>query len=220
MRRKFLLAICLAAGLTFVSACSGEAPPPVPPTSEVATQGPTTESEAPPTTPPTTETPDPTTATESPPPQCPEVQKWNTLPDVTDHHNMAPIEIEVESVDGDEKLTNRCQPLRFHLSGATDVGFSVRYVDVVYTEGKGDRLPLVGNADLEVVIYARAETLGDSGKYFYVSGDFPVASPVTEIRFGGSFEGQSTYAVGVKEKKPFAARLSKDKRTLEVDIAR
>ncbi|MEV4143775.1 hypothetical protein AB0J40_08915 [Amycolatopsis sp. NPDC049691] len=99
----------------------------------------------------------------------------------------------------------------FDVDGPAQAGFAVRYVTVVTTDPKGDPLPVPGGATLEVVV--RAPTLGTDdaghqpGRGLAKTGDTLVTTPgwpsLRAVRFAGSFEGQSTFAVGVRAKLPF-----------------
>src|SRR5690606_11763889 len=83
-----------------------------------------------------------------------------------------------------------------------------RYVDQVYAEASGARVPLRGGAKLAVV--AHSPTYNPvTGRSTYspanprelrnVSG----YSTFRQIAFGGSFEGQTTIGLGVRARLPF-----------------
>ncbi|MET0977575.1 MAG: hypothetical protein ABWX63_02055 [Paeniglutamicibacter terrestris] len=86
-------------------------------------------------------------------------------------------------------------------------GYDVRYVSAVYTEGQGKLVPLAGAADLRVIV--RAPAYNSSGTPTYnptnrlnvrnVSG----YTTLRQVAFLGSFEGQSTFGVGVRARLPF-----------------
>jgi hypothetical protein len=80
-------------------------------------------------------------------------------------------------------------------------GYDVRYVDTVYSEGQGAPLYVPGGARLAVVLHHPAGNLpyGANQKAANVDG-YPVLRSVT---YGGSFEGYTTYGVGVRARLPF-----------------
>jgi hypothetical protein len=92
----------------------------------------------------------------------------------------------------------------FHLNGPDPVGYSVRY---------GRAVPVAGDAALQVVINAPAlgqDSHGYVGKVlaepradFYTPAQLASWSSLREVRYAGSFEGQTTIAVGVRARVPF-----------------
>ena len=119
----------------------------------------------------------------------------------------------------------------FDVNGAAEAGYAVRYVPVVTSDPKGDPLPVPGGAALEVVVRAPALGTDDSGhapgRVLAATGDTLVTTPgwpsLRAVRFAGSFEGQSTFAVGVRAKLPFRVFTQVDPqdaiRRVVVDIA-
>jgi hypothetical protein len=101
----------------------------------------------------------------------------------------------------------------FHLNGPDPVGYSVRYVDVVSEDGSGRPVPVAGGAALQVAINAPAlgqDSHGYVGKVlaepradFYPPAQLAGWSSLREVRYAGSFEGQTTIAVGVRARVPF-----------------
>ena len=101
----------------------------------------------------------------------------------------------------------------FHLNGPDPVGYSVRYVDVVREDGSGRPVPVAGGAALQVVINAPAlgqdshgvvdKVLAEPGADFYTPAQLGGWSSLREVRYAGSFEGQTTIAVGVRAQVPF-----------------
>lgn len=85
-------------------------------------------------------------------------------------------------------------------------GWDVRYVPVVHGEGSGAPLPVAGAADLQITIRVPAY---DAGGATYDPADprhlVGVGSYTTfrQVRWAGSFEGQSTIALGVRARLPF-----------------
>ena len=101
----------------------------------------------------------------------------------------------------------------FHLNGPDPIGYRVRYVDVVREDGSGRPVPVAGGAALQVVINAPAlgqDSHGYVGKVlaepradFYTPAELAGWSSLREVRYAGSFEGQTTIAVGVRSRVPF-----------------
>ncbi|MGG7443971.1 AMIN-like domain-containing (lipo)protein [Zafaria sp. J156] len=88
-------------------------------------------------------------------------------------------------------------------------GYDVRYVTAVYTEGEGRRVPLTGAADLQIVVRAPAYT--PAGRPTYLPANRNQAVPVPgystfrQVAFLGSFEGQTSFGLGVRARLPFRA---------------
>jgi hypothetical protein len=97
-------------------------------------------------------------------------------------------------------------------------GYSVRYVDTVYSEGQGAPLYVPGGARLAVVLHHPAGSLpyGVNQKAANVDG-YPVLRSVT---YGGSFEGYTTYGVGVRARLPIHVSTLTNPGRIVVDVAR
>ncbi|WP_143265365.1 AMIN-like domain-containing (lipo)protein [Amycolatopsis lexingtonensis] len=99
----------------------------------------------------------------------------------------------------------------FDVNGPAAAGYAVQYVPVVTSDPKGDPLPVPGGAALEIVVRAPALGSDDAGhqpgRVLAAVGDTLVNTPdwpsLRAVRFAGSFEGQSTFAAGVRAKLPF-----------------
>jgi hypothetical protein len=100
----------------------------------------------------------------------------------------------------------------FDVAGRDPVGFIARYVPVVRADGSGESVPVAGTGALEMVV--RAPFIGtddpDSWQDMPRVGDELV--PTTQlsgwtalrsVTFAGSYEGQSTIAIGVQDKRSF-----------------
>lgn len=102
--------------------------------------------------------------------------------------------------------------LVFDVNGSVP-GWSVKYVDKVLSEGKGDVLPVTGGAKLEVIIRAPSAT-----------NRMPSVAGFTTFRsvvYGGSFEGQTTVGLGVRARLPFRVfSLSQPHSMVVIDVAR
>jgi hypothetical protein len=98
----------------------------------------------------------------------------------------------------------------FDVDGPAAAGYTVSYVPVVYSDAKGNPLPVPGGATLEVVVRAVERGADGVGPVLARVGDqmYPVSQlaswpSLRAIRFAGYFEGQCTFAVGVRNKTPF-----------------
>jgi hypothetical protein len=110
------------------------------------------------------------------------------------------------------------------LDGAPAAGWRVRY-HAVAQEGSGTPVPLRGNADLEVV--ALAPAYDQHGASTFRPPNSTELADVTgyrtfrQLAFAGSFEGQTTFGVGVRTRLPFRvfAVSGPSGRKLVVDVA-
>ena len=86
--------------------------------------------------------------------------------------------------------------------------YDVRYVPVVRADGSGARVPVRGNADLQLVVRAPVYD-PETGRLVYRPADRRelVATrgfrTLRQVASAGSFEGQTTLAVGVRARLPF-----------------
>jgi hypothetical protein len=118
----------------------------------------------------------------------------------------------------------------YDIAGSAEVGYHVGYVPLVTADGSGEPVPVAGTAALQVVIRAPAKGIDPPGEPLAMIGeslhpDDQLAGwrSLRAVRYAGSFEGQTTIAVGVSETLPFtvstqlddAGRISK----VVVDIA-
>lgn len=107
--------------------------------------------------------------------------------------------------------TNECYDrLVFDINGPV-AGYSVRYVSNVFAEGTGAVLPVTGGAKLEVVV----RSLSDTTRMPRVNG-FPTFRSVI---YGGSFEGQSTFGLGVRARLPMRVFTLTNPSRVVVDVA-
>ncbi|AKU19240.1 AMIN-like domain-containing (lipo)protein [Luteipulveratus mongoliensis] len=111
-------------------------------------------------------------------------------------------------------------------TGTGSVGYDVRYVTTVYSEGQGTALPVRGAADIKVTV--RAPAYNSSGASTYLPANPLEMSNVSayrtfkQVRWGGSFEGQTTIALGVRARLPmrvFVLNNTDGSRRLVVDVA-
>ncbi|RAX49445.1 hypothetical protein DQ353_10305 [Arthrobacter sp. AQ5-05] len=86
-------------------------------------------------------------------------------------------------------------------------GYDVRYVSAVYTEGQGRLVPLAGAADLRIVVKAPAYTTSGTPTYYPANrlnvGNVAGYTTFRQVAFLGSFEGQSSFGLGVRARLPF-----------------
>jgi hypothetical protein len=104
-------------------------------------------------------------------------------------------------------------------------GFSVQYVNAVYTEGQGALVPLRGGARLRVVTKAPAYTSTGAPSFTPANRSevVNVAGYPTfrQVAWAGSFEGQTTLGLGVRARLPFRVFTIQDATTsrLVIDVA-
>lgn len=193
-------------------------------TSTETEEPPTTSAPGPATSTTTTSAPEPTTSTTAPSPTttatttttvapatCPEVQGWGTGP--RESGPMATDELYLVRV-GQHDCYDR---VVFDVNGVVDgpqvAGYHVSYVSGdVTADGSGEAVPTAGDAALEVII--RAPIYGTAGHQpwrqppqvgdaFFSADDLSSWASLSEVTFAGSFEGQTTIAVGARSERPF-----------------
>jgi hypothetical protein len=87
-------------------------------------------------------------------------------------------------------------------------GYDVRYVSLVRSEGGGFPVPVRGGAVIQVVVKAPNYD-PNTGQPVYTPQNPNELTPVTgyqtfrQVAWAGSFEGQSTIALGVRARLPF-----------------
>lgn len=84
--------------------------------------------------------------------------------------------------------------------------YDVSYVDVVREDGSGRSIPLAGGADLRIIVRAPAHREGvptylpaNPNRLVNVTG----WQTFRQVASAGSFEGQSTFGLGVRARLPF-----------------
>jgi hypothetical protein len=120
----------------------------------------------------------------------------------------------------------------FDVNGPEAVGYTARYVPVVQADGSGKPVPVAGGAALEVVV--RAPMLGTDSQGHQPGSRVPAVgenlvgrsrvagwSSLRQVAYAGSFEGQTTTAIGVRARLPFRVFVTGDRgyRHIVVDIA-
>lgn len=100
------------------------------------------------------------------------------------------------------------------LAGRPAAGYDVRYIDPPYrADGSGDALFVAGGAVLQVVVRAPAYDTGGvpttpwrgAGTVIIRPDQFDARGFLTfeDLVWGGSFEGQSSFGLGVRARLPF-----------------
>jgi hypothetical protein len=89
---------------------------------------------------------------------------------------------------------------------ATFGSYDVRYVREVRADGSGDRVPVRGGAVLQVVV--KAPAYSDLGPTYVPRNRAEVVNvsgydTFRQVAWAGSFEGQTTLALGVRSRLPF-----------------
>ena len=117
----------------------------------------------------------------------------------------------------------------FDINAADTVGYHVRYVDSVHADGSGEPVPVAGDAALEVIVHAPDFGSASSGhqpwrdlwKVGQTLLDPRGWQALDAMKFAGSFEGQTTFAVGVEARAPFRVHTLPDNAVTHVvlDIA-
>jgi hypothetical protein len=120
----------------------------------------------------------------------------------------------------------------FDVNGPEAVGYTARYVPVVQADGSGQPVPVAGRAALEVVV--RAPMLGTDSQGHQPGSGVPAVgenlvprsrlagwSSLRQVVYAGSFEGQTTTAIGVRARLPFRMFVTGNRgyRHIVVDIA-
>ncbi|MBW3085178.1 hypothetical protein KEM60_01375 [Austwickia sp. TVS 96-490-7B] len=104
-------------------------------------------------------------------------------------------------------------------------GYQVRYVPAVLMDGSGKPVALRGAAFLQVSV--GSPSYDASGQPTYLPADKTEAATVNgytsfkQVAWAGSFEGMTTFGIGVREKLPFTVQVVDDggKTRLVVDVA-
>jgi hypothetical protein len=141
-------------------------------------------------------------------PSCDELTRdWSTEAQSQDVNTIDPAvvnELKVDSKDCFDVLT-------FSTATTALIGFRVAYTDVVTSQGQGAPVPVTGAAVLEVVLYATSFCLPnttsanpqpqpcwETGKV--ISGEGVVGPAITQVKYAGTQESRTTFAVGMAKK--------------------
>jgi hypothetical protein len=135
---------------------------------------------------------------------CPVVY-WGSLPKGSDA--AGPTERIVNVRSGAHACYDR---LVVDIKGSGSVGYDIRYVDNVFTEGRGNVVALAGGAKIQIVVHAPNYDI-NTGVITYTPSDQAQSQQLTnlagyrtfrQVAFGGSFEGQTTFGLGVRAQLP------------------
>ena len=120
----------------------------------------------------------------------------------------------------------------FDLNGPADVGYRAKYVPIVRADASGAPVPVAGGAALQVVVRGPiygADNQGHQpwrqppavGQDLIAPTEIAGWASLTEVRFAGSSEGQTTFAIGVRDQHPFRVSMTTDQNYAHVivDIA-
>lgn len=141
-------------------------------------------------------------------PSCAQTRTWGTSPRQYAPYSSGPL-YQVRA--GRHTCYDR---VVFDINSPAAIGYAVRYVKVVHTDGAGTPVPVAGRAALEVIIHAHVQgqddqghqpwrTLAGHGQAIYTPAQLAGWRTLREIRTAGSFEGQTTIAVGTRTRVPF-----------------
>lgn len=166
-----------------------------------STRPPTVEPESPnPEPPPPAPAPEPEPEPAPIPEPCPETLGWNTLDDTSNNQNYVR-----EDLYDVRYQTGECaDEVIFYVDTSENVTFSGRYTDSGDGQQVGSGLPVVveGDAALQIAIHAPVAVYDlFAGSGFNPNPNWPA---LREVIFTGSFEGVTTFVIGVDHKTPFA----------------
>ena len=138
---------------------------------------------------------------------CPVVY-WGSLPKVVD--GSGPTESIFNVRTGQHACYDR---FVVDINGSGPVGYDVSYVENVYTEGQGSPVKLAGGAKVQIIAHATNFDT-DTGLFTYTPIDQARAQQLTnvagyrtfrQVAFAGSFEGQTTFGLGIRARLPMRA---------------
>jgi hypothetical protein len=109
----------------------------------------------------------------------------------------------------------------FDINGPAPAGYAVKYVPQVLSDPKGEPVPVTGGAVLQVVVRAPiwgTDTQGHQPWRKPPAVGYDLLSPaqiagwnsLRRVKFAGSFEAQTTLAVGVRSRLPFRVLITSD----------
>jgi hypothetical protein len=156
-------------------------------------------------------------------PVCAGASAWGTGPKQVD---ALPITPEIYNVRAAAHAA--CDRLVFDVNGLGRVGYLARYLPVVHADPSDRPVRVAGGAALQVTI--QAPDWSESGHQPWrtpwqvgqrLAGG---AGSLREVRFAGSFEHVTTFAVGVRSQRPFRVLVLPDPANhvtrIAVDVAR
>lgn len=155
---------------------------------------------------------------------CAEIQGWDAAAERADFsHSGAISDVTAAAKDCYDSISIHIEP------GETAPGYTVEYVPQVVMDGSSAPVPLTSAAKLQVIVTTPAYH-DDGGTITWTLDlaardnlvDVSGLAAVEQVAFAGSFEGQTTFGIGVAAKLPFtvtADRGDDGSTTLTVSIA-
>lgn len=143
------------------------------------------------------------TVTTSSPATCPQryPKAWNTAPKDGDISRLVQDPITNVTVGTDPA---QCADYVFiWIKGNRTPGFRAEYVNVVTADGSGNPVPTQGKAALQLVISAPDANPVRVGSQLHSDRAVRGDKSLRQVLYAGSFEGQTTFAIGVADKRPF-----------------
>jgi hypothetical protein len=101
--------------------------------------------------------------------------------------------------------------------GGPASGYRVRYVNRYRAEGSGNVIPLPGGARIEIIVRAPGESYGGTVGQPLPGVTVAGYDTFRSHRYGGSFEGTTSFGLGVRARLPF--RVMKAGNRVVVDVA-
>jgi hypothetical protein len=93
------------------------------------------------------------------------------------------------------------------LPGRDSIGYQVEYVPLITHDGSGQPQSLAGGAFLSIVVHAPTHDGDDNPTYSPADPAQPIAvagfRTFRQVAFFGTFEGQTTFGLGVRARLPF-----------------
>jgi hypothetical protein len=223
IRSLAIVLLLVSVALTGCRTSQAEEPATPATRSPAATAAPTTRTPASPSpTPARSSTPSTTRPPVSRDPVCVGALSWGTGPKQV---LASPISAEIYQVRA--AAHQACDRVVFDLNGLDRLGYLVRYLPAVSADPSGGPIRVAGGAVLQVTI--QAPDFAESGHQPWrtpwqlgqrLTGGW---STLREVRFAGSFEHVTSFAVGVGARRPFRVLVLPDpgnhSTRLVVDIA-
>jgi|GEM_PF-1636355 len=133
---------------------------------------------------------------------------WNTEPDSGGVPLVPGDNGEVFDVSPSSDSEHGYDVIVFNVGTLTDVQFEARYVPSVSHDASGAPVDVHGGAVLQLVIHAPSNPELFNG--FDFQGSAANYAALREIKYAGTFEGQTTFAIGVDHQVRFAVTSGPD----------
>ncbi|MEO7124844.1 MAG: hypothetical protein ABI382_09430 [Nakamurella sp.] len=134
---------------------------------------------------------------------CPEEAVWTTVADKTGPGFSEPLRWVFDHAE------TRYDRVVIEIAPTTEEPiYLVKYGDDVRQEGRGNAIELAGIGKWEVTVFSASYDLDSERDTFVVPEPESILDPRTfavikQVALGGSFEGQSTFGIGVEGKYSF-----------------